>query len=531
MNIRKKLAAVLLSLCMLTAAAMPGFATDTSSSSSGSNGGTIYVSSYTADYATDTLIYTDGNKTQQAYAKEVRLNVVDDRFVSEKDLADLGIDAGKISVQINGRNFVLSTGKNDSGEKLSGLPQIENIEYTKAKYEEVTEKNSAGETEKKEYVLKSNGVLTYTIILPQLLYNGSGDKTSDDNTLQLDVSYGFAEGKNLPLATIEQKLSRFGTQTVTTPESTPEPTATPTPEPTPTPDPTYRTPSLIIRSTSIGGATVDAGDDFTLSLEVYATSSGTEPLCDVLVAISPADGVTLASGSTTRYIGDMDAGTSQTVTYKMHAQNSFTGGTSSVSVSLSANGKTTGAGAQATGTTVTVPVIQPERFEISNLEIPESITVGEENYASVTFVNKGKNELSNMTVTTTGSNLQEAEQNTFVGNVTAGSEQSVDINLCALEAGEVEGTISFVYEDSSGQEVTVTRNFSCTAEDAAMWDSDYIDSDYSDMNQETNTGSTGLPVWAWLLIAAVIAALCVAGVRVAKKHRSAGNLEEDNADF
>lgn len=512
MNIRKKLAAVLLSLCMLTAAAMPGFATEPTgspapsttptavptASPSVSEEGSVYVSSYDVEVNEDkdyTLEYTDGNKSKSAQAKKVTLHVVDTRVKTPGVINDNEYNS-QINVQINGRNFSVSK-ENISVSKDSG----------------------------------SAAALLYKIELSNLSYNGSGDGISDDNTLRLDVNYCGEDLSTLPLATIEQKLSRFGTQTVTTPESTPEPTATPTPEPTPTPDPTYRTPSLIIRSTSIGGATVDAGDDFTLSLEVYATSSGTEPLCDVLVAISPADGVTLASGSTTRYIGDMDAGTSQTVTYKMHAQNSFTGGTSSVSVSLSANGKTTGAGAQATGTTVTVPVIQPERFEISNLEIPESITVGEENYASVTFVNKGKNELSNMTVTTTGSNLQEAEQNTFVGNVTAGSEQSVDINLCALEAGEVEGTISFVYEDSSGQEVTVTRNFSCTAEDAAMWDSDYIDSDYSDMNQETDTGSTGLPVWAWLLIAAVIAALCVAGVRVAKKHRSAGNLEEDNADF
>ena len=274
---------------------------------------------------------------------------------------------------------------------------------------------------------------------------------------------------------------------------------------------------------------MDAGDDFKLSLEIYATSSGTEALCDVLVSISTADGVTLSNGSTTKYIGDMAPGTSQTVTYPMHAQNSFTGGTSSVSVSLSANGKTTGGGAQATGTTVTVPIIQPERFEISNMEIPETMVVGEENYGSITFVNKGKNELSNMTVTIAGSNLQEPEQSNYVGNLAAGTEQSVDINLCALQAGTVEGTITIVYEDTSGQEVSVTRNFSATVEDAPTWDDPgMIDPGMQDMPEETKPG---LPVWGWALIAAAVAALGFAGFKVAKKRKAAKSQEENDADF
>ena len=284
-----------------------------------------------------------------------------------------------------------------------------------------------------------------------------------------------------------------------------------------------------MRSTSIGGSSVDAGDDFKLSLEIYATSSGTEALCDVLVSISTADGVTLSNGSTTKYIGDMAPGTSQTVTYPMHAQNSFTGGTSSVSVSLSANGKTTGGGAQATGTTVTVPIIQPERFEISNMEIPETMVVGEENYGSITFVNKGKNELSNMTVTIAGSNLQEPEQSNYVGNLAAGTEQSVDINLCALQAGTVEGTITIVYEDTSGQEVSVTRNFSAAVEDAPTWDDPgMIDPGMQDMPEETKPG---LPVWGWALIAAAVAALGFAGFKVAKKRKAAKSQEENDADF
>lgn len=508
----KKLAALVLAVTMAAAAAVPAWATGTSNSTADSKPesdksisatvdpqGTIYISNYDAQYSQETLIYKDGNKKQQAYAEKVILTVVDSRLTSAPatKATENTIKASDIKVQINGRNFVLSTAEDkDKNSLKDNKPEIKDFE-------------------------QKDGKLTYKIELNYLQYNGSGDKATDDNVLRLDVSY---ESVNLPLATIEQKLSRFVTQTETTP-----PAPEPTPEPTPTPDPTYRTPSLIVRSTSIGGSSVDAGDDFTLSLEIYATSSGTEALCDVLVSISTADGVTLSNGSTTKYIGDMAPGTSQTVTYPMHAQNSFTGGTSSVSVSLSANGKTTGGGAQATGTTVTVPIIQPERFEISNMEIPETMVVGEENYGSITFVNKGKNELSNMTVTIAGSNLQEPEQSNYVGNLAAGTEQSVDINLCALQAGTVEGTITIVYEDTSGQEVSVTRNFSAAVEDAPTWDDPgMIDPGMQDMPEETKPG---LPVWGWALIAAAVAALGFAGFKVAKKRKAAKSQEENDADF
>ena len=509
----KKLAALVLAVTLAAAAAVPAWAAtgeenkNNGGTQSGStaateldNSGTIYISSYNVIYedpnVSPILKFKDGELKNQAVAKTVTLKVVDTRGIPTKDNV---VDKDTVNVQINGRNFSVDHEEDISVTSINGQDKA------------------------------------YLITIQNLKYHGSGDKATDDNTLRLDVSYDKdlnqsqdqTEGKTrkmLPLVTIEQKLSQFVTQTETTP-----PAPDPTPEPTPTPDPTYRTPSLIVRSTSIGGSSVDAGDDFKLSLEIYATSSGTEALCDVLVSISTADGVTLSNGSTTKYIGDMAPGTSQTVTYPMHAQNSFTGGTSSVSVSLSANGKTTGGGAQATGTTVTVPIIQPERFEISNMEIPETMVVGEENYGSITFVNKGKNELSNMTVTIAGSNLQEPEQSNYVGNLAAGTEQSVDINLCALQAGTVEGTITIVYEDTSGQEVSVTRNFSATVEDAPTWDDPgMIDPGMQDMPEETKPG---LPVWGWALIAAAVAALGFAGFKVAKKRKAAKSQEENDADF
>ena len=93
----------------------------------------------------------------------------------------------------------------------------------------------------------------------------------------------------------------------------------------------------------------------------------------------------------------------------------------------------------------------------------------------------------------------------------------------------MEGTITIVYEDTSGQEVSVTRNFSATVEDAPTWDDPgMIDPGMQDMPEETKPG---LPVWGWALIAAAVAALGFEGFKVAKKRKAAKSQEENDADF
>ena len=54
---------------------------------------------------------------------------------------------------------------------------------------------------------------------------------------------------------------------------------------------------------------------------------------------------------------------------------------------------------------VTVPIVQPERFEISRTDFPEYLSMGEEGYASVSFVNKGKGIIYNVSAEITGDGI------------------------------------------------------------------------------------------------------------------------------
>jgi hypothetical protein len=296
--------------------------------------------------------------------------------------------------------------------------------------------------------------------------------------------------------------------------ATPNPSASATP--TATPDP--RAPGLIIKSSSISENSVNAGDDFKLNLTVYATSSGNENVLDVLVSIAPGEGLMVASGSSTQYIGTMKPGSSQTVSFPMQAQADFTKGVSTVAVTLSGTGATAGTAANATGTTISVPICQPDRFQISKVEVPESIMVGEEQMATITFVNMGKNPVSNLTLDFACDNCQESKQNQYVGNLAAGTEDSVDFDLIPVQAGELSGTITVSYEASNGQTVTQTQNISATVEESMPGDFDPTEGG-EDMPVDA-PAPQGLPTWAIILIVAGGAAVIVVIFVLVRRHKA-----------
>lgn len=311
-----------------------------------------------------------------------------------------------------------------------------------------------------------------------------------------------------------------------------EPTAAPTAAPTATPAPAVAS-GLIVKSSSIGTDSVNAGDDFTLSLTIYATTSGNTAANDVVVAVTPDKGVVIASGSSTQYIGTLKPGASKTVSFPMRAQADFTEGVSVVAVSVTGTGAD-GTGALSSSTNVSVPVLQADRFEISNVEVPQSLMVGEEGTATFTFVNKGKNPVGNLTFALACDNIQEASQNQYVGNLAAGTEDSVDFSLIPLAAGQLSGTVTVTYEAPGGKTVTLTQQLNATVEESYV-DSGMTggDSGMVDPSMGGDVAPAGLPGWAvGLIVVGSLAAVVIVVVIVRKqKAKKKAKLEAEDEDL
>lgn len=356
----------------------------------------------------------------------------------------------------------------------------------------------------------------YTITFGDILYVGGTP------TLTIELSY---PNSNIPLYSMP---SLTLTQCVDTPDPTP------TPEPVATPEPTYKTPGIIIKQSSFGDAPqVQAGSEFTLTLTVF-TTTGTENLSDVLVTLSLPKDVSLATGNLNTYIGEMGPEATRTVTYQILPSATFVDGVANIGIEMSGKGQNSGAGASGT-TSISVPVVQPERFEITNIEAPETMMLGEEGYVSLTFVNKGKTPISNLQAEIKGDNLANPGQSQFLGNIAAGTENSVDFNVMASQAGTINATIVLSYEDDAGNVKTLEKTFSCTVEEMPMMDDPgMMDPGMMDPAMGDEEPKGGLPWWGWLLILLAVGGGAAAAVIVLKKQKAKkalAQLEDQDEDL
>ena len=334
---------------------------------------------------------------------------------------------------------------------------------------------------------------SYVLLFRDVIYNGGG------NTLPINLTY-------LDTSKPMQQFSVQIGQCVDKDQTT--------------------SPNLVVRSTSYGSGAI-AGEAFTLSLGVYATS-GNEDLSDVIVSLTLPEHVSLSSGSLSTYVGSMQPETVRDVAFPVLPASGFSGTVANITVNLTGVGAVSGKAVSGT-TTVSVPVSQPDRFEVGQIEVPDTIFVGDTGSVALSYVNKGKNPVSNLEARLTGANLG-AGGYQYLGNLNAGTEGSVDFDLIPDAAGVVSGTITLSYEDAGGEPRTVTKDFSTTAEEMTM-DPGVMD---PGMMEDIPAEQPGIPVWGWVLIAvcgAVVAAVVVTAVlRKRKKAKALAALEAGDDD-
>ncbi len=335
---------------------------------------------------------------------------------------------------------------------------------------------------------------TYVLLFRDVIYAGGG------NTLNIDLSY-------LDTSMAMQQFSVTIGQCV---------------------DEDPKTPNLVMRQSSYGSDAVTAGNPFTLSVTAYATD-GDETLSDVIVSVTLPDGITLTGGSLSEYVGTMSAKSTRDVSFAVLPSASFTGGVANITVNMTGTGTESGTAVTGSGT-ISVPISQPDRFEITTMELSDTIYVGDTTSVTVNFVNKGKNPVANLEASISGENLGVDVSQQYIGNIAAGTENSVDFDLTPQQAGELSGTITLTYEANDGTTKTLTQDFTATVQDMPVYD-DPMMMDPGMMEPEP---SGGIPVWGIVLIVVgvvVVVVIVVAVVRKKKKAAALAKLEDGDEDL
>ena len=469
----KRLFSLFTALVLAVALCAPAMADDQDNSTpTPASSEDAYVSAYTVTDAAGGEI----NKIEVGDRINIVLKVVDHAS------ARYNVKAEEISARINSSAFTF-TGIGEVGQLFASNDDPDQQRLQRVLSGNPTGTDAADNAQYNYY--------SYVLLFRDVIYNGGG------NTLPINLSY---MDTSKPLQQFSVTIGQCVDKDQTT------------------------SPNLLVRSSSYGDS-VTAGTAFPLSLGVYATD-GSEALNDVIIALTLPENISLKSGSLSSYVGSISPKQTREVSFDIMPSAGFAGTVADITVNMSGTGAVTGKAVTAT-TTISVPVSQPNRFEVGQLELSsDTIYVGDTGSVTLTYVNKGKNAISNLEARLTGSNLG-AGGYQYLGNLNAGTEGSVDFDIAPDAAGTVSGVITLSYEDASGNPQTISKDFSVSAEEMNMDDS-YYDPSMDDVQPE----QTGMPVWAWVLIgvcgAVVIIVIVVVVVRKRKKAKALAALEEDS---
>lgn len=349
---------------------------------------------------------------------------------------------------------------------------------------------------------------TYTVTFPNVSYAGGS------TTFSFELIYD--QPREVKVLTQELSMCDDSWPVQTTPEP-PQPTAEP------------NLPKIMVKDFTFGGTSVQAGKEFELDLTLFTTSGNTD-LQDVMVGLTfPADtkNVSLATGSMNTYVGKMAPGATRHIKYKIVTDATMEPGSISITVQLSSkNG-------EGSSFPISIPVTQPERFEITNMEAPDTMMMGDEGYLAVTFVNKGKSPINNLSAEIQGENLANAGQSQFLGNIAPGTENSVDFSIMPSAEGMINGKVLLSYEDAKGETQTLTKEFSCTVEAMPAMDPSMDFPEVPGEMADAEPAGAGMPWWGWLLIVVGVAAAAAAVVFVLKKQKAKKQalLEDEDEDI
>lgn len=480
----KRLFSLLMVLMLAAALSLPVWADDdspdatptpsptpnTSTSITESDG--VYVTGYTVTTPAGGEITTLGVGDKV----NIVLQVVD------HSSARYSVDASEIVARINSSIFTY-TGTGEIGQLFESNddPDTNRLQRVRS--------GQAGDEEKSANAYYN--YYSYVLLFRDVIYNGGG------NTLPINLSY-------LDTSKPMQQFSVTLGQCVDKDQTT--------------------TPNLLVRTSTYGDA-VTAGSPFTLSLGLYATD-GNETLNDVIVSLTLPENISLNGGSLSNYVGSMAAKSMRDVTFSVLPAAGFTGTVADITVNMTAVGDITGKAVSST-TTISIPVSQPDRFEVGQLQLSaDTMMVGDTGSVTLSYVNKGKNPIGNLEARLTGTNLG-SESYQYLGNLNAGTEGSVDFDITPDAAGNISGIITLNYEDASGNPRTISKDFTATAEEV-----NYEDAmpDYDPSMDEPQ--QTGMPVWGWVLIVVcvgvVVAVVVVVIVRKRKKAKALAALDEDS---
>ena len=307
------------------------------------------------------------------------------------------------------------------------------------------------------------------------------------------------------------------------------------------------TPRIIVTGFSTDPEEVNAGDTFTLNIDVQNTSTS-EKVSNIQFDLKADSEKTdegdvtgyeaflPTSGSSTIYVDSIEPKGEKTISIEMTSRSDLA--QKPYVITLKALYEDGANNSFEANSNISIPVKQKARIDTSDPEIsPDYIGVGESSNVMMEIYNLGKTTLYNVKVSFEDGNLEGG--NGFVGKIAPGETGYVDVMVNGAADNEDSGicVMTITYEDEAGNPDTLEKEIPLTVYDMGDMEGDmeymegdmeYMDGDYE--MEGRNYTRIIVVVIVVVVIAAIVTLIIILKKRKKKKEREK-ELEELELDL
>lgn len=218
-------------------------------------------------------------------------------------------------------------------------------------------------------------------------------------------------------------------------------------------------PYVIISSYSYGKGDLVAGETRNITM-TFRNTSKTMAVENMMVTMTLPDAMMLTSSSNSFYIESLAAEGTITKTVNVTVKPTAAAQSHSMTVDFTYDYLDNGVRRNAKTTeTISMPVLQVDRFTVTGIDLPQQIFMGEENNLSVNFVNKSRTDIYNLSAKLNCEGLSNNGEEQYLGNLASGTTSSADFYITGNEKGELVGEVIITYEDTNMNQRTVSVPF------------------------------------------------------------------------
>ncbi len=278
-------------------------------------------------------------------------------------------------------------------------------------------------------------------------------------------------------------------------------------------------PKLIVSKYYTDADELRAGSTFNFTFDLYNTNAKVAAK-NITVTIAQADNIfSVTQGSNSFFIEKMSPGETVSKTLEMKVKSDATTKAYPLDITIEYEfdgaepNPTTGEIGESKTEKLNLQAVENARPVVDNVNVYSwdgNVTMGNPAYLSFEFYNMGKSQLNNVVATVEGDFAKSDGNMYFIGNVAAGTSSYVEFEVLPNMQGTASGVLKISYEDSNGDTVEFTKEFTAEVMGAVVIDPGMPgDGSGEVFNPTPAVKAPILPVWLFVIIQIIIFALAV----------------------